>query len=61
MPVENDFKVVFEKVEELRTSKATAGLVEKAEIVQAESDAIADLMEAARDLEEPRLVFFTRS
>lgn len=59
--MENDIKVVFDKVEEFRTNEATARLVEKTEIVRAEGDAIADLMDAARELEEPQPVFFTRS
>jgi hypothetical protein len=59
--MENDIKVVFDKVEELRTNEATAGLVKEIEIVRAEGDAIADLMDAARELEEPQPVFFTRS
>ena len=59
--MENDIKVVFDKVEELRTNEATARLVKETEIVRAEGDAIADLMDAARELEEPQPVFFTRS
>jgi hypothetical protein len=59
--MEDDFKVVFDKVEELRSNQATADLVMTTEVVKAEGNAIAELMEAARDLEEPPPAFFTRS
>jgi hypothetical protein len=58
---DRDYTLLFEKVEELRTDTATARLVAKTEEICKETDALAELLAAAQELQDAAPVFYTRA